>query len=63
MRRFATDPLTGADPKKGATEGSAWAGGEQAHLNPETFGNFEHMISKIIFKRIHLSDIVLGAAG
>jgi hypothetical protein len=37
--------------------------GEQTHLNPEIFENFEHMTSKIIFQRIHLSDIVLGAAG
>jgi hypothetical protein len=36
--------------------------GKQTHLNPKIFGNFEHMTSKIIFQKIHLSDIVLGAA-
>jgi hypothetical protein len=44
-------------------EGSAWAGG-RAYLKPETFGNMNIWLQQqSIFQNIHISNIVLGAAG
>jgi hypothetical protein len=50
MRRFTTEPLTGADLRKDATEGFAWAG-EKAHLNPETFEIWTYDFNNNLFSK------------
>jgi hypothetical protein len=63
MRRFTTEPLTDADLRE-CYRRLCMSWGKKLILNPETLENFEQLTQQwSVFQRIHLSDIVLGAAG
>jgi hypothetical protein len=63
MRRFTIEPLTGADLKKDVTEGSAWVVGKSSSKSWDLWKLSIRLQQQSVFQKIHMSDVVLGAAG
>jgi hypothetical protein len=63
MRRFTTEPLTGADLDEDGMEGSAWAGGTISSKSWDLWKLNIWLQQQSIFQRIHLSNVVQGTTG